>query len=272
MFVAVSELGATGFVVLLSLLCYFCVDKDLGRRLSFTGLLSFALGGFIKDALRLRRPIGLPGVRSINPDSVAVDYTPDGYPYSYSMPSGHAQTSATTWGVLSFYYRRWPIYLTGVVLSLTVALSRVYLGLHNPSDVAAGLLLGLLIAAISALAAHYLWDAKMLYAAVCLLMLASFRLAPPSADTVKAVAALCGLTAGCYVDDLWVKFRISARAGRNLMALAGVVAVEIALGLVLRRLLPAGLPYDFARYFILLFVASGPYPALVMFLRYRERE
>jgi undecaprenyl-diphosphatase len=61
-------------------------------------------------------------------------------PSSSSFPSGHAATAAAGAITLSAVY---PAFAPALVLSgVIVALSRVYLGVHYPFDVLAGLLIG----------------------------------------------------------------------------------------------------------------------------------
>ena len=62
---------------------------------------------------------------------------------SWSFPSGHAATSFACATVLSAYAPRWrvPFFL----LATLIALSRLYNGVHYPTDVLAGALLGVLV-------------------------------------------------------------------------------------------------------------------------------
>lgn len=61
---------------------------------------------------------------------------------SYSFPSGHAMASmslAASLVVIAWSSRwRWPAILLGAVYVLVVGVSRIYLGVHFPSDILAG--------------------------------------------------------------------------------------------------------------------------------------
>jgi membrane-associated phospholipid phosphatase len=79
----------------------------------------------------------------------------------YSFPSGHAGGSAAVYGALALLgvagVARWArlMLVTAVALLVgAVAVSRVLLGVHYPSDVAAGVALGLAWVSAAALLAH----------------------------------------------------------------------------------------------------------------------
>ncbi|CAN1211502.1 Phosphatidic acid phosphatase type 2/haloperoxidase domain-containing protein [Tumidithrix helvetica PCC 7403] len=80
---------------------------------------------------------------------------PDLYPQiiqenSFSFPSGHALGTVVLYGAIAYllakyypHYRIW-IYLLVAILVMAVGLSRLYLGVHWPTDVLAGWAIGLL--------------------------------------------------------------------------------------------------------------------------------
>ena len=74
---------------------------------------------------------------------------------SGSMPSSHA----SSWFAAAFlgyvYYRRSWLFL--LPLALTIGFSRIYLGVHYPSDVLAGAILGMGYAAVGLITANALW-------------------------------------------------------------------------------------------------------------------
>lgn len=70
---------------------------------------------------------------------------------SSSFPSGHATSSVVVYSMIAYLAARlerrwWERWLTGIAAALVivlVCLSRLYLGVHYPSDVAAGFVIGL---------------------------------------------------------------------------------------------------------------------------------
>jgi undecaprenyl-diphosphatase len=74
-----------------------------------------------------------------------------GTPSTYSFPSGHTAATVVLWGGIALIVmvatnRRWPrivMWILAVVLTIAVGLSRVYRGEHYPTDVMAGLVLGI---------------------------------------------------------------------------------------------------------------------------------
>lgn len=63
-------------------------------------------------------------------------------PSDFSFPSGHTMSSFASAAVLYYYNKLWG--KIGLGLAALIAFSRLYLFVHYPSDIAAGVVLGLL--------------------------------------------------------------------------------------------------------------------------------
>ena len=136
-----SRAGSLGaiWLVLLGVIAVF--GKKPGRWISLAGLLALVVGfGFshlIKDLTMRPRPfLALPDVRLLLPP-----------PHSYAFPSGHTTSSfaAATAVMLAAgkALGKIPLWSLGMlVLAVAISYSRVYVGVHWPTDVAAGVALG----------------------------------------------------------------------------------------------------------------------------------
>ncbi len=87
----------------------------------------------------------------IRPDLFTSPYPAGGY----SFPSGHAQAAVAFYGTLALFNRRWFVIVPCLLMILGIGWCRVYLGVHRPTDVAAGYCLAcFVIALVTAIAAR----------------------------------------------------------------------------------------------------------------------
>jgi undecaprenyl-diphosphatase len=132
-------LGSAWFLVPLGILLV-CLLIATGQRAEAALLVVAALGGeAIDQALKLffERPRPTAYFNYPQPDT-------------YSFPSGHSMASCCFYGALAMIAvaragsrrSRWAIAAGAVALIALVGLSRVYLGVHYPSDVLGGYLAG----------------------------------------------------------------------------------------------------------------------------------
>jgi len=133
---ALGSLTLIGFVTA-SVWAYLVMARQPGAA---TLLLAAVLGAILWSSLL---KLGFDRAR---PDFIAANVTV----YTASFPSGHATGAAATYltlgALLARFQRRRRIGLfvmgLGVVITVAVGVSRVYLGVHWPSDVIAGWTLG----------------------------------------------------------------------------------------------------------------------------------
>ena len=129
-----SFLGSEEFYLVIMPLLYWCVDPALGARAGALSMLSGSIKDFFKLVFHAPRPYWYSTqVRAFSTET------------SFGIPSGHAQIAISIWGgVAAKLKKRWFWITAGVVIFL-ISISRLYLGVHFPSDVVVGWLIGLLL-------------------------------------------------------------------------------------------------------------------------------
>jgi membrane-associated phospholipid phosphatase len=111
-------------------------DLDPAVRLAASELGAGAAVYLLKFAIRRPRPyVGLSGVEA-RVEIPEIDHDP------YSLPSGHAAVSFALATSTSLSYPRWYVIAPTYAWAATTALSRVWHGVHYPSDVALGAAMG----------------------------------------------------------------------------------------------------------------------------------
>jgi membrane-associated phospholipid phosphatase len=126
-----SFLGTEYFIMLVMPVLYWCYDISLGFRLGLILIFSNGINSILKMAFGWPRPYWVSdSVKALSTES------------SFGIPSGHSQNAVVLWGRLAFALRRPMITFICIVLIFLISLSRLYLGVHFPTDVLGGWLIG----------------------------------------------------------------------------------------------------------------------------------
>jgi undecaprenyl-diphosphatase len=144
-FFAITQLGSPLTLAIVASLAFILGKnklKSFAAILIIGMMFSVVIVEDVKDVFQRPRPEG----------ANAVDFLIKG---SYSFPSGHALSIFLAATVLGAYFG-WRFYIAGYVMAIAVSLSRLYLGVHYPSDVLAGAAIGFILGELLIYAAYRL--------------------------------------------------------------------------------------------------------------------
>jgi membrane-associated phospholipid phosphatase len=134
LFKALTCLGNEGFFLLFLPFVYWCVDRGHGARLAMLFLFSTYLNSVAKSLAHQPRPF------QYDPDVKRIVEAKGG-----GFPSGHTQGSVVVWGYLMSRFRGPWFWALGALMIVFVPLSRVYLGVHFPTDLFGGYIIGAIL-------------------------------------------------------------------------------------------------------------------------------
>ncbi len=234
-----SFLGTEEFYLLVMPGILWCLDVALGVRLGLLLLSSASLNAIAKLIFGWPRPYWVSDqVRALGTEA------------SYGLPSGHSQDALSVWGGLATGLRRraWTIGLGALILLISI--SRLYLGVHFPTDVLAGwLLAGVLLAGFVALEPFVVrWLRRL---PLGLRLLAPFA---ASAAIVVLGLGVGAATASRIVPEAWIAGAAAAAPGSTPIAPQDTSGLLAAAATLLGLGVGAVLLFDWGG-----FRASGPW-------------
>lgn len=297
-FVLLSYIGDGPALVALVLVVYWCVDKRAGQ-FSFV---AFGFGNFVSQLLKNICCIYRPWVRSsaVVPAEAAIEGAG-----GYSFPSGHTTGTATSLGSFAWLARKnhkW-ISVVCIVVILLMMFSRNFLGVHTPQDVLVGLIIAIVMIALTQLFFNWLdrYDAMMpghnvdliitiAVVVVCALSVAFVMLKPYPMDYVDGqllvdpvtmqkgsfeAAGICaGLAVAWFCERRFVGFTtdsldMRARLTRGVIGVVIVGITYVACDLIFKAIMP----YNWAKLFAMfLVVFMAVFVAPLVFKKFENGE
>ena len=140
-FVGITKLGNAGMIWIVFSILLLLQKKT--RKIGMMGICALLLSLLVNNLLlkilvgRVRPYEVIPGLVPLIPR-----------PKEYSFPSGH---SASSFAAASVFYRTMPkkFGIPIVILAFLISVSRLYVGVHYPSDVLVGIVSGIVLSYVA---------------------------------------------------------------------------------------------------------------------------
>jgi hypothetical protein len=257
-------------------LLYWCYDEKKALRLGTAVLISAWLNITLKLLLNQPRPF----FTAWDP-AAGMMAEPLG-----GLPSGHAQNSLVLWMIAASWGKKKRHFAAAALLCLLISFSRLYLGVHFPTDILGGWIMGAL-----ALCAYFLFGGKIenllvrgglragaVASAAAAFMMILYR---PDYHVLMPGAILLGMGTGYCLNRRLIGFSSAAPFGTSAAAKWPILLVRFVLGMAVIALIYAAfatlMPHDkqsqyypllyFIRYAVLAFGITAGAPWLFCFLR-----
>jgi membrane-associated phospholipid phosphatase len=260
-FEGITFLGEETLIILLVVALWFAVDKKLAQQVFFVTATSLSVNGIIKNLAQVPRPF-TKGVSCVRLDTAT----------GYAFPSGHTQGFATWSSFFAVKFKKtWLSVLVGVLIVL-VAISRLYLGAHYPSDVIVGVALGVGSSVLCGYLFEKVKDVKKLYLWT-LLIITPFIVYflcvadPLFADLFKTFGMIGGMVAVSFLDEKTAPLSYDVAWWKKLIRIVLGVVLAVALKEVIKLVnvfdvVQISLLIDAVRYFIVVMTVGYLCPLL----------
>lgn len=277
-----DELFIIGVIAL-----FFCIDKDLAIRSAFLVIITSFITTAAKGFFGLSRPyiVNQAEIKGI-PDILGQ------LPEDYTFPSGHSSNAGAIWTYLANKWRNPGFWVLAIFMIIFIPLSRSYLGVHWPTDIIIGTLLGIVIAILFTLqlpkVEEFMTRANSILIILIIILfpiigvVISYMLTLGTgnkieyADPSSMGGLLIGLSLGYMLENRYVNLRVEEyRSNKKVLvyrAIAGLIiilAVYFGLSALLGMLFEGFPLYEigrFVRYAILAFVGIFCVPWLFVFI------
>lgn len=267
-FKAITFMGEEGFYLLLLPVILWCVDFGAGTRLAIILFFSVYANEVLKDLFTHPRPYELDPTVKLHVIG------------GYGLPSGHAQSAVVVWGAIaSEFHRKW-IWTIAILLMVMIGFSRIYLGVHFPTDVLGGWVVGVIFLtgylALKPRVEAWLKKTGLTMQLTLAVLLPLFMLLHPTKMTTSVIGVLIGAGVGVALTGQVAPFSATGRMWQRVARLLVGLAILVALYFVLKILFPDQgesfyLPMRIVRYTVIGLWAGFGAPWLFQKLRLASR-
>ena len=266
----ISMFGEELFMVFVLGLVYWAIDKKIGLKIGINMLFINIAYPMIKNVAIRRRPYmdnpGIECLKLIDSSADPMDIAAQGY----SFPSGHSSNSSVVMASVAYFFKKKIFTVLAVIIPLLVGISRFCLGVHYPTDVLCGWILGYGAVFLIPFLEKKFRNARTFYFIIfgigCL-----GAIYCRTNDYYSGLGMMLGMLLGNLFEEKYVNFEKAKTVLGGALRVIGGIAVFFGLNTLLKmpfsaELLSSATAAQFAirflRYAIVIFVEVGIYPML----------
>lgn len=241
-----STLGEGMIVAGIVVLLYWLWDEG-GEQLLFTAISSCAINSLLKTTIARPRPYAAGIVTRLDVDTPVFSTRDLGD--TLSFPSGHAQSTSSALIAASAKKKKAWLWILSFVLIALVVCSRLYFGVHYPTDLLAGFLLGTAIALFWWIVFRYAYRLRFYFLMGAAIVCLAFAFFFPEKEYLEMCALLAGGAVFLPFVSLIKPTPSVTWKKRLLRVVVGGVITGAMFGLTL--LFPEDLAFKFLKWFLL---------------------
>ena len=235
LFQYVTFLGYSDFLFLFIPFCYWFCDREKYWVFPQFVFISALLNSFAKSFFQDPRP----------DEKYNIDPWLDIIDPSFGFPSGHAHLAVIIWGFIFLRSGSFNVKVISLFLLISISFSRIYLGVHDISDVIGGLIFGvvslLFLEILLKNNIYFLKLSKIEYQGLAYIVLLTILLFTSPNEEISIVIGLgclvIGFWLGQLIDQKYFKFNNSFSISFRLLSATAALIGFIMLDKIIEKLL-----------------------------------